>query len=71
MKIILGESVILRKNLNIEEAAQKIASYIKNSTEEIKMIAGACGENDIHKLNKDHLRALNSKIAGITKLSLV
>ncbi len=60
----------LRKNLNIEEAAQKIASFIKNSTEETKMIAGACGENDIHKLNKGHLRALNSEIAKITKTKL-
>ena len=58
----------LRKNLNIEEASQKIANFIKNSTEEIKMIAGSCGENDIHKLNKGHLRALNSEIAKITEI---
>jgi len=61
----------LRKNLDIEEASQKIASFIKNCTEEIKMVTGACGENDIHKLNKSHLRALNSEIAKITKLKLV
>lgn len=58
----------LRKNFNIEEASQKIANFIKNSTEEIKMIAGACGENDIHKLNKGHLRALNSEITKITEI---
>lgn len=61
----------LRKKLNVEEAAKNISNYIKNSTEEIKMIAGACGENDIHKLNKNHLRALNSEIAKITKVKLV
>lgn len=60
----------LRKRLDIEEAAQKVASYIKNCTEEIKMIAGACGESDIHKLSKGHLRALNSEIAKITKTKL-
>lgn len=62
----------LRKNLNIETAAQNVANYIKNCTEEIKMITGACGENDVHKLNKDHLRALNleiSKIAGVKLIS--
>jgi len=48
----------LRKNLNVEEASQKVASFIKNSTEEIKMIAAACGENNIHNLNKGHLKAL-------------
>jgi len=58
----------LRKKLNIEEASQNIANFIKNSTEEIKMVAGVCGENDIHKLNKGHLRALNSEIAKITRL---
>jgi len=56
----------LRKKLNIEEASQNVANFIKNCTEEIKMIAGACGENDIHNLNKGHLRALNSEIAKIT-----
>ena len=70
-KGIATQSPELRKNLNVETAAQKIANFIKNSTEEIKMIAGACGENDIHKLNKQHLRALNSEIARITNIKLV
>jgi glutamate synthase domain-containing protein 2 len=61
----------LRKKLNIEIASQNVDNFIKNCTEEIKMIAGACGENDIHKLNKGHLRALNSEIAKITKLKLI
>ncbi|PIW92478.1 MAG: FMN-binding glutamate synthase family protein [Candidatus Nealsonbacteria bacterium CG_4_10_14_0_2_um_filter_35_20] len=61
----------LRKNLNVEEAAQKVASYIKNCAEEIKMIAGACGENDIHRLNKSHLRGLNPDIVEITKVKLI
>jgi len=61
----------LRKKLNIEEASQKVASFIKNCTEEVKMIAGSCGENNIHKLNKGHLRALNSEIAKIAKIKLV
>jgi len=67
-KGIATQSLELRKNLNIETASEKIANFIKNSTEEIKMIAGACGENDIHKLNKQHLRALNSEIAEIADL---
>ncbi len=48
----------LRKKLDVDKASQDIASYIKNCTEEIKMIAGACGENNVHNLNKGHLRAL-------------
>ncbi|MDD1752349.1 MAG: FMN-binding glutamate synthase family protein [Methanotrichaceae archaeon] len=57
----------LRKNLNIEIASQNVANYIKNCTEEVKMAAGACGHDDVHKLNKDDLRALTwemSKISG-------
>ena len=60
-----------RKNLNIEETSQAAANYIKNCTEEIKMVAGACGENDIHKLTKGHLRALNSEAEKITKVKLI
>ena len=62
----------LRKNLDVEDASIKISNYIKNSTEEIKMISGAVGEDDIHKLNKSHIFALNresSKITGIKHIS--
>jgi len=61
----------LRKRINIEEAAKRVASYIKNCTEEIKMIAGACGKNNIYNLSKENLRSLNSEIAKITGVKLV
>jgi glutamate synthase domain-containing protein 2 len=61
----------LRKKLNVEEAAKNVANFIKNCTEEIKMIAGACGEDNVHKLNKGHLRALYSEIAKITKVKFI
>lgn len=61
----------LRKNLDVKEASQNVANFIKNCTEEIKMIAGACGESNIHQLNKGHLRALNSEIAQIIKIKLI
>jgi len=61
----------LEKKLNSQEAAIKISNFIKNCTEEIKMITGACGENGIHKLNKGHLRALNSQICKITRVKLI
>jgi len=55
----------LRENLNPVEAAEKIAAFIKNCTEEIKMITGACGEKNVHFLNRGHLRALNSETAKL------
>jgi len=60
----------LRKNLNAEEASQNVANFIKNCTEEIKMITGSCGENNIHNLSKDDLRTLDSETAKITKVKL-
>lgn len=55
----------------IEEKAQKVANFIGNCTEEIKIIAGACGKNNIHDLDKEDLRALNLEMAKITKVKLV
>jgi len=59
------------RNLDIDQAANNVANYIKHCTEEIKMVAGACGENDIHKLNKEHLRALSQEISTITRIKLI
>ncbi|MCD6550491.1 FMN-binding glutamate synthase family protein [bacterium] len=59
------------RNLNVDQAAQDVANYIKNATEEIKMVTGACGEDDIHKLQKDHLRALTQEISLITNIKLI
>ncbi len=61
----------LRKRLNIEEASKKVANYIKNCTEEIKMITGACGKNNIHDLNEEDLRSLSLTVSKITGISLV
>jgi len=61
----------LAKHLDIETASQNAANYIKNCTEEIKMIAGAVGHNNVHKLAKDDLRALTREMAKITKVRLI
>jgi glutamate synthase domain-containing protein 2 len=61
----------LRLRLKVEKAAKKAAGFIKNCTEEIKMIAAACGENNVHNLNEKHLRALDSETAQITKVKFI
>lgn len=60
----------LRKKFD-SDAVQKTVNFIKNCTEEIKMIAGACGKNDIHLLNKEDMRALSGDIAQITGVKMV
>lgn len=61
----------LRKKLDVDVAAQKVANYIKNCNEEIKMIAGACGENNIHKLTPNHIRSLTTETAKIIGIKTV
>lgn len=61
----------LRKNLDVDKAAQNVANFIKASTEEIKMAAGACGYNNVHKLNRSNLRTLSLLTKEITEIPLV
>lgn len=61
----------LRAKLDVSEAAEKASRFIKNCTEEIKMITGSVGKNDIHKLNTKDMRAMNSEMAGITGIKPV
>ncbi len=58
----------LAAKLNIDEAAGKIANFFKASREEVKMLAAACGYNNIYDLKKEDLIPLNSEIAKITGL---
>ncbi|OGZ24587.1 MAG: hypothetical protein A2896_00540 [Candidatus Nealsonbacteria bacterium RIFCSPLOWO2_01_FULL_43_32] len=62
---IATQDEVLRKKLDIE-AAPHIASFIKNCTEEIKMVAGAVGKNNVHDLAVEDLRALTPEVAKIT-----
>lgn len=60
----------LAKNLDIETAASNVANYIKHCTEEVKMMTGAAGHNDIHKLSKNDLRGLTTEAARIAGVRL-
>ncbi len=61
----------LRKRLDINQASQNIATYLKNCNEEIKMIAGAVGKNNIYQLSKDDLRSTTLIAEKITGIQLV
>lgn len=68
---ITTQDPILRKNLNIDKAAEGVANFITASTEEVKMAAGACGYDNIHKLNRSNLRSLSLLTREITGIKLV
>ena len=58
----------LRKNLNVEEAAKKVSNFLTACSEEVKMVAAATGNNNVHDLDRNDLRSidlLTEKITGI------
>jgi len=61
----------LRLKLDINESSKKIASFIKNCNEEIKMISGAVGKNDIHQLLSEDLRSLTIEMSQMTETKFV
>ena len=60
----------LRAKLDVEKSSEDIARFILNCTEEVKMVAGAVGKDNIYDLEKEDLRALNSDVAKITGVKL-
>ena len=61
----------LRKKLDIEKASTNIVNYLKVSNEEIKMIAGAVGKNNIHDLDIEDLRTFSAELSKITNVKIV
>ena len=66
---VTTQDLELRKKFK-PNAAEGIANFIDACTEEVKMAAGACGYDNIHKLNKKDLRALGKTISEITEVPL-
>ncbi|MEM5785524.1 MAG: FMN-binding glutamate synthase family protein [Candidatus Aenigmatarchaeota archaeon] len=54
-----------------QNAAQHVANFINACTEEVKMIAGACGYDNIHKLSRNDLRSLDVLTEKITGIKLI
>ncbi len=70
-KGIATQDLKLRGRLNVEEASVNVGSFINNCTEEVKMVAGACGKKNVHDLSKEDLRALSPEVANITGTKFV
>lgn len=60
----------LRKRLNIEKSAVKVANFITAATEEVKSIARICGKNALHKLDREDLAALDPELSRITNIQM-
>lgn len=70
-KGIATQNADLRNKLNVEEAAGNISSFVKNCTEEAKMLAAACGKASVHDLSCDDLRSLTVESSRIAKVKFI
>src|SRR5881296_2791891 len=58
----------LMQRLDIDQAAERIASFLRVMTLEVQMLARACGKSDVHHLEPEDMAALSmeaSMICGI------
>ncbi|WP_339136480.1 MAG: glutamate synthase-related protein [Candidatus Electrothrix sp. GW3-4] len=60
----------LRKRLDVEQGATRIARFIQATTEEVKSIARCCGRGSVHDLDRTDLAALQPELARITGVEL-
>ena len=58
----------LRKNVNIENAARRIANFLRVSTEEIAQFSRITGHRNVHELNVSDLCTCNSEISNHTNI---
>ena len=56
--------------LDIDTAAERVASFLEGMATELAAITLACGKSDVHELGRDDLVALTPQAAAITGLPL-
>jgi len=61
----------LRKKLNVDEAAQKIANYIQAMTYEAVIIAKAAGKTKLSSLEREDVRSLTLEACAMTGIPLI
>jgi glutamate synthase domain-containing protein 2 len=68
---ITSQKPELRARLDPEEAAQRLANFVKATVEEIKILTMLSGHSDIKDLSEEDLRAVDPNTAAITGLKLI
>ncbi|MBS1371459.1 MAG: FMN-binding glutamate synthase family protein [Lentisphaeria bacterium] len=58
----------LRRNLDVEESARRLANFLRVSTAEIAQFARIAGRADVHELSLADLCTVNSEISGHTDI---
>ncbi|MDR0196958.1 MAG: FMN-binding glutamate synthase family protein, partial [Oscillospiraceae bacterium] len=60
-----------REKFDIDEAARKVANYIKAMTEEAVLIAKAAGKTKLRNLEREDLRSATLEACAMTGIPLV
>lgn len=58
----------LRERLKVDLAAKRVENYLKVSTEELKTFARITSHDDVHDLNLNDIRTINSEISDHTDI---
>lgn len=59
----------LRQQLDIDEAANRLARFFTSSVELMKVMARACGHNHLSQFNQDDITTWNKRMADITGIT--
>jgi glutamate synthase domain-containing protein 2 len=60
----------LRKQLDVDEGAERVYNFLHTLTLEVQMLARACGKTDVHSLEPEDLCALTTEAAAMAKVPL-
>jgi len=58
----------LRKRLNIDDAAKRVANFLNVSLEELKTFGRITGHSNIHDICVDDLCTINKEISEFTNI---
>lgn len=56
----------LRSRIKIEQSAKQLQNYLEATTELMKVLARACGYNNLNKFNKDDLTTFKDDMAKLS-----
>jgi glutamate synthase domain-containing protein 2 len=65
---ITAQDSKLRKRLDVEKSAVRLAIYLRVCAEELKTFARLTGHNSVHQLNNSDLFTTHSEIATYTNI---
>jgi glutamate synthase domain-containing protein 2 len=60
----------LMQRLDIDRGAERVANLLRVMTQEIQMLARACGKSDVHHLEPEDMAALSLEASAICRIPL-